>query len=87
MSTYIRPSGKGQLGFVPISYNSSRVPLSQRYPELSSRLCAVGTSIPTSSSALSLSLLEIVSGQSVKTDSNPSFPSVSSSVVARRGDS
>ncbi|KAH3891079.1 hypothetical protein DPMN_015168 [Dreissena polymorpha] len=28
MSTYIRPSGKGQLGFVPISYNSSRIPLS-----------------------------------------------------------
>ena len=86
-STYIRPSDEGQLGFVPISYNSSRIPLSQRYPELSSRLCAVGTSLPTSSSALSLSLLEMVSRQSINTDSNPSLLKVSSSVVARRGDS
>ncbi|KAH3877037.1 hypothetical protein DPMN_000891 [Dreissena polymorpha] len=31
-STYLRPPGEGQLDSVPISYNSLRIPLSQRYP-------------------------------------------------------
>ncbi|KAH3820822.1 hypothetical protein DPMN_122571 [Dreissena polymorpha] len=75
------------MGFVPISYNSSRIPLSQRFPELSSRFCAVGTSVPSSSSALPLSVLEMVSGQSVYKDSNLSRISTSSSMVARRGQS
>jgi len=86
-STYIRPSAESKMGFVPISNNSSRIPLSQRYPELSSRLCTVGTSVSASSSTFPLSLLEMVSGQSVYKDSNLSRISTSSSVVARRGQS
>ena len=70
-ATCIRPPFEGQMGAVPISYHSSRFPLAQRYPELCSRLRAVGTSLPTSSSALSLSLLEMVSRQSANTDSHP----------------
>jgi len=46
-----------------------------------------GTSLPTSSSALSLSLLEMVSGQSAYTDSLPSVLSPPPSMVARRCDS
>ncbi|KAH3700419.1 hypothetical protein DPMN_075395 [Dreissena polymorpha] len=75
------------MGFVPISYNSSRSPLSQRYPELSSRLYAVGTSVPSFSSALPLSVLEMVSGQSVYKDFNLSSTRTPSSVVTRRGQS
>ncbi|KAH3776519.1 hypothetical protein DPMN_177947 [Dreissena polymorpha] len=70
------------MGAVPISYHSSRFPLAQRYPELCSRLRAVGTSLPTSSSALSLSSLEMVSRQSANTDSHPSVLSPPPSMVA-----
>ncbi|KAH3853996.1 hypothetical protein DPMN_096535 [Dreissena polymorpha] len=59
------------MGSLSISYHSSRILLSQWYPELSSRLCAVGTSLPMSSLVLPLSLLEMVSRQSANTDSNP----------------
>ena len=85
-ATYIRPPFEGQMGAVPISYHSSRFPLTQRYPELCSRLRAVGTSLPTSSSALSLSSMEMVSRQSANTDSHPSVLSPPPSMVARRGD-
>ncbi|KAH3890980.1 hypothetical protein DPMN_015071 [Dreissena polymorpha] len=55
---------EGQMGAVPISYHSSRFPLTQRYPELCSRLrCSVDVSSYVSS-ALSLSSMEMVSRQS-----------------------
>ncbi|KAH3776923.1 hypothetical protein DPMN_178357 [Dreissena polymorpha] len=74
------------MGAVAISYHSSRFPLTQQYPELCSRLCAVGTSLPTSSSVLSLSSMEMVSRQSANTDSHPSVLSPPPSMVARPGD-
>ncbi|KAH3741241.1 hypothetical protein DPMN_047962 [Dreissena polymorpha] len=85
-ATYIRPPFEGQMGAVPISYHSSRFPLTQRYPELCSRLRAVGASLPTSSSALSPSSMEMVSRQSAKTDSHPSVLIPPPSMVARQGD-
>ena len=66
--TSVRPHCMGPF---PIQNHSPIIPISQRYPELCSRLRATRMLVSTFSSALSVISMDLVSRQSAGTASNP----------------
>ena len=83
----VRPHCTGQMGPYPIPHHSSGFPISQRYPELCSRLRATRTVFSPPSAALPVISMGLVSGQSAGTDSHTTTLSAAPSMVAGRGDS